>query len=843
MSRNQSLIKKNIELQDLKPADVLIERFVAWKVIVKQLTSYFEGIADIENNTSRELTKLAGVIQVPFKAGNQFLGDGGLQDVYYDIRDRTRIIADQHADLGRTIDSSIVQHLQKLRAEIKAHIKNVQNDTGKLAATVAKERELSTRLVGELANNISTFKNTPMNLQARQDPYVANLAVSRQLQRQVLEENLLQKSIVMMQQNSAAFEEGIVRSIQSAWATFDEWQSRAATSTQSVFRSLAGHMAGLAPDREWIQFAARSDHLLDPETPLRDPEAINYPLKDDSSVSPVHTGHLERKKRFTRAWAEGYFVLTPAGFLHSFASSDPTQTHTPTFSLFLPSCTLGPPSPPSAKAHKFHIEGRKDGVGTTSSKSGSVRGMFGSLGGGKSGEGAKAWSFRARSREDMMEWWNDIRMLCARYLVASEMVDRTGPVEAAVRAVGYSEEDLEGEEEVDGEEEEGSSVEEEEEEEVDGEAEEVAPPGYTHPEKNYPVEIGPNGYAIEKKSPPGHHTSTNGTYGTTNGNMNNSNPSIRTSPPMNGAHNSAANAPMQPNMNYHASPTLHAGHHHHVQSQQASPVVESTHTPSPRHSLIREPGAGRVASPALRNGNGGAAGPTVDAGVDDEPPQGPGVRRRLSKRQMEKAPEGRVVDLGHDDGEEGSVVVDYTDEEEVEEDNIGLVHADGPSRMYAPPASNAANHNVNVGVNRNTSVTNVSAAVDTDSEVDDDEDMYVQPVEQPQPVKQPQPAAGTAAAAAHTSRTTSPRATPAPSPVPATATRVSPHVSPGASPAISPAAPSSKITPQADVAGYDVGEGAMEDEKGAKETKNAEAAEEHKAGGGLIASIGHAVWG
>jgi hypothetical protein len=42
LSKSQSLIKKNIELQDLKPADVLIERFVAWKAIVKQLTMYFE---------------------------------------------------------------------------------------------------------------------------------------------------------------------------------------------------------------------------------------------------------------------------------------------------------------------------------------------------------------------------------------------------------------------------------------------------------------------------------------------------------------------------------------------------------------------------------------------------------------------------------------------------------------------------------------------------------------------------------------------------------------------------------------------------------------------------------
>lgn len=79
LSRSQSLIKKNIAPQDLKPSDVLIERFVAWKAIVKQLIAYFEGLADVQNNIAREYTKLRAVIQVPFRAGNQFLGEGGLQ--------------------------------------------------------------------------------------------------------------------------------------------------------------------------------------------------------------------------------------------------------------------------------------------------------------------------------------------------------------------------------------------------------------------------------------------------------------------------------------------------------------------------------------------------------------------------------------------------------------------------------------------------------------------------------------------------------------------------------------------------------------------------------------------
>jgi len=173
---------------------------------------------------------------------------------------------------------------------------------------------------------------------------------------------------------------------------------------------------------------------------------------------------MERKKRYTRTYKEAYYVLTPAGFLHEYASSDPAVADKPLFSLFLPMCTLGPPSSPSGKSHKFHIEGRKDGTGSV--KTGSFRTFAGSItgrGGKNGGSGGHAWAFRGRSHDDMMEWWNDIRMLCARYLVASEQMERSGPVAAAVRAAGYQSDDDGGEDEDD----EGSSVEEENDEEDD----------------------------------------------------------------------------------------------------------------------------------------------------------------------------------------------------------------------------------------------------------------------------------------------------------------------------------------------------------------------------------------
>ena len=136
--------------------------------------------------------------------------------------------------------------------------------------------------------------------------YVANLAVIRQLHRQVNEENAHQ-----------------------------EWQSRM---WAFPWHSYGQH----PPDHEWISFSARSNHLLDPDAPLWNYETINYPSKEDPSEFAVHSGYLEHKTRFTRAYCESYFVLTPSGFLHEYSSSDPALATSPLFSRFLPLCTLGP---------------------------------------------------------------------------------------------------------------------------------------------------------------------------------------------------------------------------------------------------------------------------------------------------------------------------------------------------------------------------------------------------------------------------------------------------------------------------------------------------------------------
>lgn len=70
----------------------------------------------------------------------------------------------------------------------------------------------------------------------------------------------------------------------------------------------------------------------------------------------------------------------------------------PELSLFLPECTLGPPSSENSRSHKFHIEVHK---GITGKKTFLNR--------------DQAYTFAARSHDEMFEWWNSCKQLSRVY--------------------------------------------------------------------------------------------------------------------------------------------------------------------------------------------------------------------------------------------------------------------------------------------------------------------------------------------------------------------------------------------------------------------------------------------
>lgn len=423
-TRNSILIQRATASNDFKPSDILIERFQVWKSVCDTLITFFQGVHRVEQETSNELHRLGNAVHevLPLRS-TQFLNEGGLQDILNGVRENTRVIAEEHDALAKIVHSSIVLHLQKLKTEVKLHIRNIIQDTGRLATLVASERESSTRLITSLTRSIAFAKASPLNLESRQDPWLCNQLVVEQLRKQVQEENMLQKSILIMQTNSAQFEEGLVRAIQSIWAVYHEYNTRKSGEVYNRWANSANLIDVISPTTEWEAFSSRENCLLDPDTPLRNPQKINYPGIGDPCTIPIHQGILLRKKRYTRSYGEGYFVITPAGYMHEFKSSDIKKSSTPELSIFLLECTLGAPTHSQSRTQKFNLVlGKKSKFNRE-----------------------QAYTFRAKTHDELMIWWNALKDLCKVYLISSIPQDRGVDVQAAVRAVGYAPEDEEGE--------------------------------------------------------------------------------------------------------------------------------------------------------------------------------------------------------------------------------------------------------------------------------------------------------------------------------------------------------------------------------------------------------------
>jgi hypothetical protein len=62
-------------------------------------------------------------------------------------------------------------------------------------------------------------------------------------------------------------------------------------------------------DYEWNQFIERDPHFVNPNTPLRKVDDIEYPGKTHPAAAEVRAGMLERKSKYLKSYTPGWYVL------------------------------------------------------------------------------------------------------------------------------------------------------------------------------------------------------------------------------------------------------------------------------------------------------------------------------------------------------------------------------------------------------------------------------------------------------------------------------------------------------------------------------------------------------
>ncbi|KAF9931988.1 hypothetical protein FBU30_009167 [Linnemannia zychae] len=400
----------------LNPTDILLNRLMSYRAIVKNLQQYFTEIAMVEQGTSKAMQRASTLIYVPFRDGHQFVGQGGLQDVCIGVRDSARTRSDQHAAAARFIDETIVKNLRRLKQDIKARVKALKSDNSLYSMKVFKEREATQERIGQLARAIGLFEKVgyqAANMEKIQsDPYLIHLAtlqfsftaLKRQLAKQVHEENVFSRAFKQTQEQIRNFEAHIIKEIKQILAAFAHHQigHDSAGFSQSWAQTEVA-LQVLQEDTEWTHFVERyAAQLFPSELVDSNPEELDYPCKESPYIVPVKTAHLTRKSSVLKNWKDGFFVLTLAGWLHVFSSSKDLSTDTvPERSIYLPTAVLGPHSDPTQKQHVFSLDGK---------------GMGGLL-----HRDAQTFTVRAHSREEMLEWWEEIAKRTQSALVTQQV--------------------------------------------------------------------------------------------------------------------------------------------------------------------------------------------------------------------------------------------------------------------------------------------------------------------------------------------------------------------------------------------------------------------------------------
>ncbi|KAL8341284.1 hypothetical protein RB598_003293 [Gaeumannomyces tritici] len=366
------------------PTEVLANRFQAWRKILKDLIAYFREIQTHYEHRSKSLLKLANVLNNTSMPPG-FLTTGGLDEALNILRNYNKQ-AVAEANKARDIEEDVILALTGLRSDLHQKIKEIKNLSGDFKNTVDKETEATRKAVKQLNEILGQADADPASTTGKQDPYLLRLAVDRQVERQIEEENYLHRAYQNIERSGRDLESIVVGEVQKAYNAYAGILKREADAAYGTVDELRTGPIAMPKEEEWRAFVKKDDKFVDPDLPLRSAQFIHYKGRDDLACQEIRAGLLERKSKYLKSYTAGWYVLSPT-HLHEFKSADKTQA--PVMSLYLPEQKLGSHSTEGGSSNKFIIKGRQTGT--------MHRGH--------------TWVFRAESHETMMAWYEDIKAL------------------------------------------------------------------------------------------------------------------------------------------------------------------------------------------------------------------------------------------------------------------------------------------------------------------------------------------------------------------------------------------------------------------------------------------------
>ncbi|KAK7744764.1 hypothetical protein SLS62_010067 [Diatrype stigma] len=354
---------------------------------------YIGATEKIHKAHAKEYEKVLKTISQPLREGAHFDQSlGGVAGLFENMRSNSQQLVNSNLETEKTLKGTVLPIFDRLHKEIKAKHKEVTNGVEKGAKEIDKTRNNTQKHIELLGQQAAAFESTGGKLEAHHDPYIVQRGVLFRLNKQVMEENNHRNDLIHVQDSFQQFEAHIILVLQQGLEAFNQVVGGQADKTRALYADMLGTAQRIPGDLEWRAFQKREAHrLVNPADPPRSVDAITFPNQSHPSTKPLIEGSLERKSRNKLSWGtqSGYYVVTPAKFLHEFKDDDVVrQDPKPELSMYLPDAVIGAPS-----GDKFSIKG-KDKSGSFSSKL----------------AGSSELHFKAHSAAEAQKWFEAIRV-------------------------------------------------------------------------------------------------------------------------------------------------------------------------------------------------------------------------------------------------------------------------------------------------------------------------------------------------------------------------------------------------------------------------------------------------
>jgi hypothetical protein len=155
------------------------------------LISYFREVQKSHETRSKSLLSLSNIV-TNISAPSGFLKEGG-------IADATGVLARYHkqalseANKAKNIEEDIIVQLTGLRSDLSQKIKEIKSLSGDFKNSVDKETDNTRKAVRNLQEALGLVDTDPSATSGKGDPYIVKLAVEKQIERQIDEENYLHR--------------------------------------------------------------------------------------------------------------------------------------------------------------------------------------------------------------------------------------------------------------------------------------------------------------------------------------------------------------------------------------------------------------------------------------------------------------------------------------------------------------------------------------------------------------------------------------------------------------------------------------------------------------------------